>query len=108
MRRIACSVFPFFREASLPFSHPLRDSTHDPAQNGPWIMNSDSTGRSLFNPAIKDAFVPTLCGSFAVFLSAQSGATALMRADLDGGPLTKLLEGNLISPVCTPDGSYIY
>jgi len=78
------------------------------AQNGLWTVNSDGTGRSLLSPAIRDAFVPSLCGSSVVFLSAQSGTTALMRADLDGGHLTKLLEGNLISPVCSPDGSYIY
>jgi Tol biopolymer transport system component/DNA-binding winged helix-turn-helix (wHTH) protein len=78
------------------------------AQNGLWSVNSDGTGRSLFKPAIKDASMPSLCGSSVVFLSTASGATALMRADSNGGQLTKLLEGNLFSPVCSPDGNYIY
>ena len=78
------------------------------AQNGLWSVNSDGTGRSLFKPAIKDAWTPSLCGSSVVFLSTASGATALMRADSDGGQITKLLEGNLASPVCSPDGNYIY
>jgi DNA-binding winged helix-turn-helix (wHTH) protein/Tol biopolymer transport system component len=78
------------------------------AQNGLWRVNSDGTGRSLFKPAIKDAWTPSLCGSSVVFLSTANGATALMRADSDGGQLTKLLEGNLFSPVCSPNGNYIY
>jgi Tol biopolymer transport system component/DNA-binding winged helix-turn-helix (wHTH) protein len=78
------------------------------AQNGLWRVNSDGTGRSLLNPAIKDAWMPALCGSSVVFLSTVSGATELMRADMDGSRLTKLLEGNFLSPVCSPDGNYIY
>ena len=78
------------------------------AQNGLWRVNSDGTGRSLLKPAIKDAWTPALCGSSVVFLATESGATALMRAGTDGSHLTKLLEGNLFSPVCSPDGSYIY
>jgi Tol biopolymer transport system component/DNA-binding winged helix-turn-helix (wHTH) protein len=78
------------------------------AQDGLWTINSEGTGRSRFNTAIQDAFVPSPCGSFVVFLSAQNGTTALMRADVDGEHPIKLAEGSLVSPVCSPDGTYVY
>jgi len=78
------------------------------AQNRLWLMNPNGSGRILFSSEVKAAAAPSLCGSSVVFLSTDSGTTTLMRADLDGGHLAKLQEGNLASPVCSPDGRYIY
>jgi DNA-binding winged helix-turn-helix (wHTH) protein/Tol biopolymer transport system component len=78
------------------------------SQNGLWTLNPDGTGKSRFKPSIQDGFVPSSCGSFIVFLAPSAGTTALMRADPSGEQLTKLAGGNLVTPVCSPDGSYIY
>lgn len=78
------------------------------SQNGLWIINRDGTTASLFNSNIQNAFVPSPCGRFLMFLSAKRETMALMRADLDGTNVTQLFEGNAVSPVCSPDGKYIY
>jgi len=78
------------------------------SQNGLWTLNRDGTNPTLFNSDLQNAFVPSPCGRFVVFLSAQRGTMALMRADMDGRNLAKLFEGNAVSPVCSPDWKYIY
>jgi Tol biopolymer transport system component len=78
------------------------------SENGFWTMSPEGKDRSVFNAELNNAFVPSPCGRFVVFLSSRSGRTLLMRSDSDGANLTTLVDGNPVFPVCSKDGKYLY
>jgi Tol biopolymer transport system component len=72
-----------------------------------WVLNADGTQRRLFTD-LSYAFAATSCGRFVIFGIQDREGFELMRLDSDGTNSTKLVRTDLGSPVCAPDGKYVY
>jgi DNA-binding winged helix-turn-helix (wHTH) protein/Tol biopolymer transport system component len=72
-----------------------------------WTMNDDGTQRASFAD-LHNTSTPGICGRSVVFNSFQAGLAEMMRVDIDGRNATKLTSGHLFSPVCSPDGKFVY
>jgi len=74
---------------------------------GLWMMNEAGTQRSTLGN-VRGVGWFTLCGHTVVLTSNERNSTALLRLDADGTGVTKLANGNLWSPTCSPDNSFVY
>ena len=72
-----------------------------------WIMNGDGSQRVLFAD-LHNTSTPVACGRSVVFNSFQTGLEEMMRVDIDGRNATQLTSGHFFSPVCSPDGKFVY
>lgn len=71
-----------------------------------WIMHTDGSQRARFTD-VHDVRWPTPCGDFVLFTAFEGNTEALIRVDRDGTHPTTLARGNLWSPACSPDGSFV-
>jgi serine/threonine protein kinase/Tol biopolymer transport system component len=71
-----------------------------------WVMNNDGSQRSLLTNLRSISF-PSQCGSHVIFLSKDKEKT-LTRVDADGLNPKELAVGDYWSPVCSPDGQFVY
>jgi eukaryotic-like serine/threonine-protein kinase len=71
-----------------------------------WIMHTDGSQRARFTD-VQDVAWPTPCGHFVLFTASEADTVALIRVDRDGTHPTTLARGNLWSPACSPDGSFV-
>jgi DNA-binding winged helix-turn-helix (wHTH) protein/Tol biopolymer transport system component len=71
-----------------------------------WVMSRDGSQRAPFGN-IHTADWPETCGQFVLFVG-NIGGGSLMRADVDGTHLTQLVNHNVISPACSPDGRFVF
>jgi len=69
-------------------------------------MNSDGTQRTLLTNLNAISF-PSQCGSQVIFLSKEK-EKSLTRVDADGLNPKELAVGDYWSPVCSPDGQFVY
>src|SRR5262249_35295922 len=72
-----------------------------------WIMNADGTQRTIFSD-VRNSIWLRPCGHYAVFMSYETGLLKLMRVDSDGSNPTKLVSGDVWSPICSPDGKLVF
>jgi Tol biopolymer transport system component len=70
-------------------------------------MDSDGSQLARFSDA-KNVDWLTPCVRFIVFTSEEPGITTLMRVDKDGTHQTRLANGNLWGPACSPDGKFVF
>jgi DNA-binding winged helix-turn-helix (wHTH) protein/Tol biopolymer transport system component len=73
-----------------------------------WVLNADGTQRRLFTDLAYALGPPTSCGRFVIFGIQNGNGYELMRLDSDGTNSTKLVRTDLGSPICAPDGKYVY
>jgi Tol biopolymer transport system component len=71
-----------------------------------WVMNPDGSQRAPFGD-IHGADWLTTCGHFVLFVGTLGGGF-LMRVDADGTHATQLVNRNVISPACSPDGRFAF
>jgi Tol biopolymer transport system component/DNA-binding winged helix-turn-helix (wHTH) protein len=71
-----------------------------------WIMHTDGSQRAHFTD-VQDVGWPTPCGHYVLFTASEADTVALIRVDRDGTHPTTLARGNLWSPACSPDGSFV-
>ncbi|HXO33611.1 MAG TPA: winged helix-turn-helix domain-containing protein [Candidatus Acidoferrales bacterium] len=71
------------------------------------MMNEDGTQESSLGSARGVSWF-TLCGRTVVLTSNEGNSTTLLRLDADGTRVTKLANGNLWSPACSPDNHFVY
>jgi serine/threonine protein kinase/Tol biopolymer transport system component len=72
-----------------------------------WAFTPDGKQREQFT-GLDNADIATVCGHFVILNLYQSGATEIMRFDADGSNPAKLASGDIMVPVCSPDGKYLF
>lgn len=72
-----------------------------------WMMNTDGSQRVLFAD-FEDVRSPASCGRFVIFRASKTDTLALIRVDRDGTHPVEIARGNLWSPLCSPDGKFVF
>jgi DNA-binding winged helix-turn-helix (wHTH) protein/Tol biopolymer transport system component len=103
VRQITSTPAGVIRIASMALGKVLAGS----GDGGIWLMKTDGSQPSPFTTA-RNAYAPTLCGSFVVFNTLHDGTTDLVRVDADGLKPTTLFHGDIGPPTCSNDGRDIF
>jgi hypothetical protein len=94
-------------EPSLVQVRELTDGRLVALGNGVWTMNPDGTHRTAFAQA-HDAQWIEPCGHSMLVLSNDNGNEVLLRYNESGSEPAAIESGDVLSPVCSPDGNSVY
>ena len=105
-QQITSAALPLFRVAEAPDGHLLATSMDGKL----WSLQADGSGRTLFTDLLVTDFQgdPAPCGHFVMFASGRAATTELVRVAVNGTEAAPLVQGDLNSFVCTPDGKYVF
>jgi serine/threonine protein kinase/WD40 repeat protein len=71
-----------------------------------WSFRADGSERTSF-AGLKNVSQFTPCAQYIVFTLPRAGTKDIMRVESNGANATRLVSGDIVSLVCTPDGKYI-
>ncbi|HKV80239.1 MAG TPA: winged helix-turn-helix domain-containing protein [Candidatus Sulfotelmatobacter sp.] len=102
-RQITSGNLPMFDVAQSPDGRILSTS----GDGEIWVANAGGNQQHAL-VGIQDAGWLTPCGQVIVLASFGPGVVTLMRVAADGSNPTKLSDGSLWSPACSPDGRFVF
>jgi hypothetical protein len=74
---------------------------------GSWIINRDGTHRTPFTSLNSPEWIEP-CGRFLLAVTSTNGEKVLTRLAHDGSSKMALTSGDILFPVCSPDGQFAY